>query len=90
MRQNRIRGEWAGSSHLKERYNELKKAHEEFQKLIDSGYEITAVKKVKRPRIQKTQQPKYVVTLVFGRELKMTIEEYNTRGQGFKKVREIY
>ena len=78
MRQNRIRGEWAGSSHLKERYDELKKAHEEFQKLIDSGYEITTVKKVKRPRIQKTQQPKYVVTLVFGRELKMTIEEYNT------------
>lgn len=90
MRQNRIRGEWAGSSHLKERYDELKKAHEEFQKLIDSGYEITAVKRVRRPRIQKTQQPKYVVTLVFGRELKMTIEEYNTRGQGFKKVREIY
>lgn len=90
MRQNRIRGEWAGSSHLKERYNELKKAHEEFQKLLDSGYEITAVKKVRRPRIQKAQQPKYVVTLVFGRELKMTIEEYNTRGQGFKKVREIY
>jgi len=90
MKQNRIRGEWAGSSHLKERYDELKKAHEEFQKLIDSGYEITAVKRVRRPRIQKTQQPKYVVTLVFGRELKMTIEEYNTRGQGFKKVREIY
>lgn len=90
MRQNRIRGEWAGSSHLKERYDELKKAHEEFQKLIDSGYEITAVKRVRRHRIQKTQQPKYVVTLVFGRELKMTIEEYNTRGQGFKKVREIY
>lgn len=90
MRQNRIRGEWAGSSHLKERYDELKKAHEEFQKLLDSGYEITAVKRVRRPRIQKTQQPKYVVTLVFGRELKMTIEEYNTRGQGFKKVREIY
>ena len=90
MRQNRIRGEWAGSSHLKERYAELKKAHEEFQKLLDSGYEITAVKRVRRPRIQKTQQPKYVVTLVFGRELKMTIEEFNTRGQGFKKVREIY
>lgn len=90
MKQNRIRGEWAGSSHLKERYDELKKAHEEFQKLLDSGYEITAVKRVRRPRIQKTQQPKYVITLVFGRELKMTIEEYNTRGQGFKKVREIY
>lgn len=90
MKQNKIRGEWAGSSHLKERYDELKKAHEEFQRLLNSGYEITAVKRVRRPRIQKTQQPKYVVTLVFGRELKMTIEEYNTRGQGFKKVREIY
>lgn len=90
MRQNRIRGEWAGCSNLKERYDELLQAHKEFQKLLDSGYEITAVKKARRPRIQKTQQPKYVVTLVFGRELKMTIEEYNTRGQGFKKVREIY
>ena len=90
MRQNKIRGEWAGCSNFKERREELIKAHEEFKKLLDSGYEITAVKRVRRPRIQKTQQPKYVVTLVFGRELKMTIEEYNTRGQGFKKVREIY
>ena len=90
MKNNQTRGQWAGSSHLKERYDELKKAHEEFQKLLDSGFQITAAKKVKRPRIQKAQQPKYVVTLVFGKELKMTIEEYNTRGQGFKKVREIY
>ena len=90
MRQNKIRGEWAGCSNLKERRAELLKAHEEFQKMLDNGYEITAVKKVRRPRIQKTQQPKYVVTLVFGKELKMTIEEFNTRGQGFKKVREIY
>jgi len=90
MKSHNTRGQWAGSSHLKERYDELKKAHEEFQKLLDSGYEITTVKKVRRPRIQKAKQPKYVVTLVFGRELKMTIEEFNTRGQGFKKIREIY
>lgn len=90
MKNHNTRGQWAGCSNFKERYDELKKAHEEFQRLLDSGYEITAVKRVRRPRIQKTQQPKYVVTLVFGRELKMTIEEYNTRGQGFKKVREIY
>jgi hypothetical protein len=84
------RGTRVGSSDLKGMREELLKAHEEFQKLLDSGYEITVAKKVKRPRIKRTPQPKYVVTLVFGRELKMTIEEYNTRGQGFKKVREIY
>jgi len=90
MKNSQVRSQWAGCSNFKERREELLKAHEEFQKLLDSGYEITAAKKVKRPRIKRTPQPKYVVTLVFGRELKMTIEEYNTRGQGFKKVREIY
>lgn len=89
MGQDRTRSEWAGCSNFKERREELAKAHEEFQRLLDSGFEIKEVKK-KRPRIQKAQQPKYVVTLVFGRELKMTIEEYNARGKGFKKVREIF
>lgn len=90
MKNHNTRSQWAGCSNFKEKYEELKKAHEEFHKLLDSGFQITAAKKVKRPRIQKAQQPKYVVTLVFGKELKMTIEEYNTRGQGFKKIREIY
>lgn len=90
MKNHNTRSQWAGCSNFKEKRAELLKAHEEFQKLLDSGYEITTVKKARRPRIQKTQQPKYVVTLVFGRELKMTIEEFNTRGQGFKKIREIY
>ena len=70
-------------------YNELKKAHEEFQKMLADGWQVTNTR-VKRPRIKRTPQPRYVVTLVFGRELKMSIEEYNTRGQDFKKVREIY
>ena len=90
MKNHNTRSQWAGCSNFKERRAELLKAHEEFQKLLDNGYEITTVKRVRRPRIQKTQQPKYVVTLVFGKELKMTIEEFNTRGQGFKKIREIY
>jgi len=90
MKNHNTRSQWAGCSNFKEKREELLKAHEEFQKMLADGYQITAIKKVRRPRIQKTQQPKYVVTLVFGRELKMTIEEYNTRGQGFKKVREIY
>ena len=78
-----------GSSNHAERLAELKANHEEFQKMLADGWQVTNTR-VKRPRIQRTPQPRYVVTLVFGRELKMTIEEYNTRGQGFKKVREIY
>lgn len=90
MKNHNTRSQWAGCSNFKERRAELLKAHEEFKKLLDSGYEITAVKRVKRPRIQRVPQPKYVVTLVFGKELKMTVEDFNTRGQGFKKIREIY
>ncbi len=90
MRQNRIRGEWAGSSHLKERYNELKKAHEEFQRLLDSGYEITAVKKSRRPRIQKAKTPKKVVISVLGNKTTVTYQEYLNRCQGFKIVMEIF
>lgn len=90
MRQNRIRGEWAGSSHLKERYDELKKAHEEFQKLIDSGYEITAVKRVRRPRIQKAKTPRKVVISVLGNKTTVTYQEYLNRCQGFKIVMEIF
>ena len=85
----RINAVRVGSSNHAERLAELKANHEEFQKMLADGWQVTDAKK-KRPRIQRTPQPKYVVTLVFGRELKMTIEEYNTRGQGFKKVREIY
>ena len=85
----RINAVRVGSSNHAERLAELKANHEEFQKMLADGWQVTNTK-VKRPRIQRAPQPRYVVTLVFGRELKMTIEEYNTRGQGFKKVREIY
>lgn len=85
----RINAVRVGSSNHAERLAELKANHEEFQKMLADGWQVTNTR-VKRPRIQRAPQPRYVVTLVFGRELKMTIEEYNTRGQGFKKVREIY
>jgi hypothetical protein len=85
----RINAVRVGSSNHAERLAELKANHEEFQKMLADGWQVTNTR-VKRPRIKRTPQPRYVVTLVFGRELTMTIEEYNTRGQGFKKVREIY
>ena len=87
---NQTRGQWAGSSHLKEKYDELKKAHEEFQKLLDSGYEITAVKKTKRPRIQKPKTPREVEVAIFGGKVRMTFAEYQQRGQGLKVVMEIF
>ena len=90
MKQNKIRGEWAGSSHLKERREELLKAHEEFQKLLDSGYQITAVKKVRRPRISKPKAPREVEVAIFGGKVRMTFAEYQQRGQGLKVIMEIF
>lgn len=87
---NQTRGQWVGSSHLKERREELLKAHEEFQKLLADGYQITAVKKTKRPRIQKTKTPRKVVISVLGNKTTVTYQEYLTRCQGFKIVMEIF
>ena len=89
MRQNRIRGEWAGSSHLKERYDELKKAHEEFEKMLADGWQVTNVKK-KRHRIQKAKTPIKVVISVLGNKTTVTYQEYLNRCQGFKIVMEIF
>lgn len=89
MRQNRIRGEWAGSSHLKERREELLKAHEEFQRVLDNGWQVTNVKK-KRPRIQKAKTPRKVVISVLGNKTTVTYQEYLNRCKGFKIVMEIF
>ena len=89
MKNNQTRGQWAGSSHLKERYDELKKAHEEFQKMLADGWQVTNAKK-KRPRIQKTKTPRKVVISVFGNKTTVTYQEYLNRCQGFKIVMEIF
>ena len=90
MRQNRIRGEWAGCSHLKEKYDELLQAHQEFEKLLADGYEITSVRKAKRPRISKPNTPKEVEVAIFGGKVRMTFAEYQQRGQGLKIIMEIF
>lgn len=89
MRQNRIRGEWAGSSHLKKKYDELLQAHQEFERLLADGYEITSVRKVKRPRISK-KTPREVEVAIFGGKVRMTFAEYQQRGQGLKVIMEIF
>jgi hypothetical protein len=89
MEQDRTRSEWAGCSNFKERYEELRKAHEEFQRLLDNGFEIKDVK-VRRPRIQKSKTPKAVLVSILGGKVKMTFEEYQKRGQGFRVIMKIF
>lgn len=90
MKQNDYRGEWAGCSNFQERRRELLKAHEEFQRMLDNGYQIKEVR-VKRPRIKKETQPKQVVVTLGGTwTVKMTLEEYKQRGDGLKIVMRIY
>ena len=90
MKQNVYRGEWAGCSDLKERREELSKAHEEFQKMLDNGYQLKDVK-VKRPRIKSEAQPKQVVVTLGGNwTVKLSFEEYKQRGDGLKIVMRIY
>ena len=42
------------------------------QKLIDAGYELTGIKKAE------TKEPEFKIVMVFGKPMKLTIEEYNT------------
>jgi len=67
------RGQWAGCSNLTEKRKELLKAHKDFLDMLADGYEITAAKP-KRRRIKKNN---FKVVMVFGKPMKLTIEEYN-------------
>ena len=90
MKQKVYRGEWAGCSDLTERRKELTKAHEEFQKMLDNGYQIKEAR-VKRPRIKKDRQPRQVVVTLGGEwTVKLSFEEYQKRGDGLKIVMKIY
>ena len=90
MKQKDYRGEWAGCSDLTERRKELTKAHEEFQKMLDNGYQIKEAR-VKRPRIKKDVQPRQVVVTLGGEwTVKLSFEEYQKRGDGLKIVMKIY
>ena len=90
MKQKIYRGEWAGCSDLTERKKELTKAHGEFQKMLDNGYQLKEAR-VKRPRIKKDRQPRQVVVTLGGEwTVKLSFEEYQKRGDGLKIVMKIY
>lgn len=82
MEQNKIRGEWAGSSNLKHRREELLQAHKEFLEMLADGYKIKEVR-VKRPRIKKDKFK--VIITCFG-PMKITIEEFNEHCKDFKTI----
>ena len=89
MKQN-INAVRVGSSHNTERLAELKANHEELQRMLADGWEITAVKKTKRPRIQKPRTPREVEVSIFGGKVRMTFQEYQEHGAGLKALMEIF
>lgn len=89
MKNNQIRGQWAGSSHLKQRREELLKAHEEFERMLADGWQVTNAKK-QRPRIQKAKTPRKVVISILGSKMTVTYQEYLNRCQGFKVIMEVF
>ena len=80
-------GEWAGCSHLKEKYDELLKAHQEFEKMLADGWQVTNVKKAKRPRIKR---PRQVRVKVFDRSVVIDYNTYLNKYQGFTVLVEIF
>ena len=89
MNNKNYRSQWAGCSNFKERREELLKAHEEFERMLAEGWQVTNAKK-KRPRIQKAKTPRKVVISVLGNKTTVTYQEYLNRCQGFKIVMEIF
>jgi hypothetical protein len=89
MNNKNYRSQWAGCSNFKERREELLKAHEEFERMLADGWQVTNAKK-KRPRIQKAKTPRKVVISVLGNKTTVTYQEYLNRCQGFKIVMEIF
>ena len=95
MNNNNQRNQWAGCSNFKERYNELKQAHEEFLQMLADGYQITATKKSNKPkrqRIKKTKTPRKVEVSIMNGLVKVTVDftEWQAHGCVGTVVKEIY
>lgn len=90
MKKNKIRGEWAGCSYLKEKYDELNKAHQEFKKLLADGFEVVSVRK--RPRIQKEKTPRKVEVSIMNGLVKVIVDftEWQAHGSVGTIVKKIY
>lgn len=92
MNNKSTRGQWAGSSHLKERREELLKAHEEFEKMLADGWQIISAKKVKRPRIQREKTPRKVEVSIMNGLVKVIVDftEWQEHGSVGTITKKIY
>lgn len=52
--------------------NRCRMSLNKLQKLVDEGYELTGVSK------KPTEEENFKIVMVFGKPMKLTIEEYNT------------
>ena len=52
--------------------NKCEQGIKKLEKLIDAGYEISGIKKV-----QQSEEPEFKIVMVFGKPMKLTIQEYN-------------
>lgn len=73
MRQRKIKAERVYSSDYKRRLQELQDNHAQFLKMLEEGWKIVEAKR-RRPRIQREN---YKVVMVFGKPMKLTLQEYN-------------
>lgn len=78
MKHTIYKGEWAGCSDLLKRIAELQEAHQHFEQMVVSGeikIDVPVVSKRKRNRIT---SERFKTITIFGKEMKVTIEEYRT------------
>ena len=87
MEEKIYKGKWVTRSNIPNRKERLE-SHREFEasdlkRMLDEGW------KPKRARIRR---PKQVITVVFGRDVKLTLQEFNDRYRplGFQVKLEIY
>lgn len=72
------RGVWCGSSHYAEHVKMLEESHKHFEEMIISGEIKIDVPTVKSEGKRKMVGRKFKTIRIFGKEMRLTIEEYNT------------
>ena len=89
----RYKGEWLTRSDIPNRKERLE-AHLEFERSelkqkLDAGWKVESARM--RPRRPRIQRPRQIVTIVFGKEVILSIRLYEEKYKhlGFKVVREI-
>lgn len=91
MKNHNTRSQWVGCSNFKEKRAKLLKAHEEFERMLADGWQVTNVRK-KRPRIQKEKTPRKVEVSIMNGLVKITVDytEWQAHGSVGTIIKKIY